>query len=73
MARRSFSSGRHGAFALRRDLADENIARLHFSADIDNAGFVEILKRFFRDVRDISRDFFGPSFVSRAITSNSSM
>ena len=34
---------RHRAFALRRDLADQDVARLHFRADIDDARFVEIL------------------------------
>ena len=43
---------RHRAFALRRDLADQDVARLHFGADIDDAGFVEVLERFFADVRE---------------------
>ncbi len=64
---------RHRAFALGRDLADENIAGVHFGADVDDACFVEVLEGFFRDVRNVARDFLGPSFVSRAITSNSSM
>jgi hypothetical protein len=64
---------RHRAFALRRDLADQDVARLHFRADIDDAGFVEVLQRFFRDVRNVARDFLRPSLVSRAMTSNSSM
>ena len=51
---------RHRAFALRRDLADEDVARLHFGADIDDAGFVEVLQRLFRDVRNVARDFLGP-------------
>ena len=49
---------RHRAFALRRDLADQDIARLNFGADIDDAGFVEVLQRFFRNVRNVARDFF---------------
>ena len=64
---------RHRALALRRDLADEDVARIHFGADIDDAGFVEVLQRLFRHVRNVARDFLGPSLVSRAITSNSSM
>ncbi len=48
---------RHRAFALRRDLADEDVARRHFRADVDDAGFVEVLQRFFRDVRNVARDF----------------
>ena len=51
---------RHRAFALRRDLADQDVARLHFGADIDDAGFVEVLQRFFRDVRNVARDFLRP-------------
>ena len=51
---------RHRAFALRRDLADQDISRLDFRADIDDAGFVEVLQRFFRDVRNIARDFLRP-------------
>src|SRR5690606_24132080 len=35
-----------------------NIARLHFRTDVDDAGFVEILQRFFRDVRNVAGDFF---------------
>jgi hypothetical protein len=49
---------RHRAFALRRDLADQNVARLHFGADIGDAGFVEVLQRFFAHVGDVARDFF---------------
>ncbi len=48
---------RHRAFALRRDLADKNVARMHFRTDINDAGFVEILQRFFRNVRNIACDF----------------
>src|SRR5260221_3387591 len=49
---------RHRAFALRRHLTDQNIARLHFGTDIDDAGFVEILQRFFTHVRNVAGDFF---------------
>ena len=31
---------RHRAFALRRDLADQDVAGAHFRTDIDDAGFV---------------------------------
>ena len=51
---------RHRALALRRDLADQDVARLHLGADIDDAGFVEVLQRLFRDVRDVARDFLRP-------------
>ncbi len=48
---------RHRAFALRRDLADEDVAGGHFSTDVDDTGFVEVLQRFFRNVRNVARDF----------------
>ena len=48
---------RHRRFALRRDLADEDVARVHVRADIDDAGLVEILEVFFADIRDVAGDF----------------
>ena len=51
---------RHRAFALRRDLAAQDVAGAHFRADIDDAGFVEVLQRLFRHVRNVARDFLGP-------------
>jgi len=33
---------RHRALALRRDLADQDVAGTHFRADVDDAGFVEV-------------------------------
>ena len=50
---------RHRAFALRRDLADQDVAGMHLGADIDDAGFVEVLQRLFRDVGDVAGDFLG--------------
>ena len=47
-------------FGLRSDLADEDVAGLHFRADADDAVRPEILQRFFADVRDVARDFLGP-------------
>ena len=44
--------------ALRRDFADENVARLHFRADANDAVGSEIAQRFFADVRNVTRDFF---------------
>jgi hypothetical protein len=64
---------RHRAFALGRDLADQDVARPHFGADIDDARLVEVFSASsptFGMSRVISS---GPSLVSRAITSNSSM
>ena len=47
--------------ALRRDLADEDVARLHVRADAHDAALVEIEQRLFRDVRDFARDLFLPA------------
>ena len=49
---------RHRAFALGRDLADENIARLHFGTNVNDARFVEVLERFFTHIRNVAGDFF---------------
>ena len=46
----------HRALALRRHLADQDVARLHLGADIDDAGLVEVLERFLADVRDVAAD-----------------
>ncbi len=48
---------RHRAFALRRDLADKNVARMHFSTDVNDTSFVEVLQCFFRNVRNVACDF----------------
>ena len=45
-------------FALRSDLADENVAGLYFRADADDAVRAEVSQRFFAEVRNIARDFF---------------
>ena len=50
--------GRELRLALRRDLADEDVARLHLGADADDAGLVEVLEGLFADVRDVARDLF---------------
>jgi uncharacterized protein (UPF0371 family) len=42
--------------ALRRDLADKNVAWVDLRADIDNAALVEVLQRFFVDVGEVARD-----------------
>ena len=52
--RREFGLG------LRRDFADEDVAGLHFRADANDAVVIEVLQRFFADVRDVARDFFRP-------------
>ena len=42
--------------ALRRDLADEDVAGLHLGADADDAALVEVLEGLFADVRDVAGD-----------------
>ena len=49
---------RHRRFALRRHLADQDVARLHLGADIDDAGLVEVLQGLLADIRDVARDLF---------------
>ena len=51
---------RHRAFALRRDLADQDVARLDLGADVDDARLVEVAKRFLADVRDVAGDVLRP-------------
>src|SRR5215213_4124675 len=51
---------RHRALALRRDLADEDVAGVDLGTDVDNAGLVEVLQRLFRYVRDVARDLLRP-------------
>src|SRR3954466_11910785 len=45
--------------ALGRDLADQDVTGLDFSADVHNAVLVEVLERFLADVRDVARDLLG--------------
>src|SRR6266849_7386269 len=47
----------HRRFALRRHLADQDVAWLDLCPDIDDAGLVEVLQRFFADIRDVASDF----------------
>src|ERR671912_364554 len=47
-------------FALRRDLAHEDVARLHVGADADDPALVEIAQVGLRDVRDVPGDLLGP-------------
>ena len=46
--------------ALGRDLADQDVARLDFGADADDAVLVEVAQRVLADVRNVARDLFGP-------------
>src|SRR6185437_4460494 len=48
--------GRQLRFALRRDLPDQYVARLHMRADANDTAVVQIRERFFRHVRDLARD-----------------
>ena len=50
---------RHRRFTLGGDLADQDIARLHFGADIDNAGLVEVAQRFLTDIGNVAGDVLG--------------
>ena len=49
---------RQFALALRRDLADENIARFDAGSDAHEALVVQVSQRLFRNVRNVARDFF---------------
>ena len=51
---------REFGLALRRDLADEDVAGLHFRADADDAVGAEVLQRLLAEVRDVARDFLRP-------------
>ena len=51
---------RHRAFALRRDLAAQDVARLDLGADVDDARLVEVAQRFLADVGDVAGDVFRP-------------
>jgi hypothetical protein len=51
---------RHRAFALRRDLAAQDVARLDLGADRHDAGLVEVAQGFLADVRDVAGDLFRP-------------
>src|SRR5690606_7678696 len=42
--------------AFRRDLADQDVARADFGADVDDTGFVQLVQRSFTDVRDVRGD-----------------
>src|SRR5438046_2069859 len=45
--------------AFRRDLADQDVARLDRRADADDAALVEIPQERLRDVGDVARDLLG--------------
>ena len=61
-------------FALGRYLADQDVVVLDLGADADDAALVQIAQRVTRETLGISRVISsGPSLVSRASISNSSM
>ena len=45
--------------ALRGDLADQDVAGMHLSADADDAALVEVAERVLADVRDVAGDLLG--------------
>ena len=51
---------RHWALALGRDLTDQDVACYDLGADVDDARFVEILQRLFRNVGNVAGDLLGP-------------
>ncbi len=66
--------GREFRLALGRDLADEDVAGLHFRADADDAVGAEVAAALPRETFGMSRVISsGPSLVSRAPISNSSI
>jgi hypothetical protein len=46
-------------FALGSDLADQDIAGVNLSTDIDDAALVEVLQRLLGDVGDVAGDLLG--------------
>ena len=52
--------GREFGFRFRRDFPDEDVARLHFGADANDAVRTEVAQRFLADVRNVARDFLRP-------------
>ena len=57
-----FFFGRGIGFALRRDLADQDVPFDDFRTDTDDAVLVEILRRFLADVRNFPRQFLFAAF-----------
>ena len=74
IARSSFSSGRQLRLALRRDLADQDVARADLGADERDAALVELASSAASPTFGMSAvTSSGPSFVSRATQVSSSM
>src|SRR5213076_2590333 len=51
--------GRQFGLALRRDLADEDVAGADLRPDVDDALLVEVLEGLLADVRDVAGDLLG--------------
>ena len=51
--------GSQSALALRRDLADQDVARADLGADTDDAVLVEVGKHVLGEVRDLAGDLLG--------------
>src|SRR5574340_927844 len=54
-----FLFGSELGLALRRDLAHQDVARLHRGADADDAALVQVAQERIRDVGDVAGDFLG--------------
>ena len=65
-AQQSFLGGEVG-FALRRNLADEDIARVNLRADTDNSALVKFLQSVWGEVGDIVGDFLGAELCFTAL------
>ena len=57
IARRRRSSGASSVSLFGRDLADQDVAGLHFGPDANDAIGAEIAQRFLGDIRDVPGDF----------------
>src|SRR3546814_11269597 len=51
-----FRSRGHRRLALRRHLADQDVARIDLGADVDHARLVEVAQRVLADVGDVACD-----------------
>ena len=59
---KQFFFGTEIRLAFGRNLTDQNIFGFNFSADVDNAVFIEIFDSVFPDVGNIAGDFFRAEF-----------
>ena len=73
IARSSFSSGESWVSPFGVILPTRMSPGTDLGSDADDPRLVEVHQRLFADVRNVARDVLGPSLVSRATHSNSSM